>query len=458
MWTRALSGCTVLCFAVAQLQGDYNQALDLFERGDYAGAAVLFQESLRFDKDANTYFNLGNTYMRLNQWDDAIRAFKECQKLGPHGSELVGNCHFNEGVVYRTTYELEKAVKAFKRAVTARPTFERAYSVLGYTYYEMHNLQESLASYEKAISIAPKYMDVYNNMLATLAHMQLYARGVETGKTLLRHQPNDMSATIQTAVLHECAGELKEALRLLRRARSMQAEQGARGLHRMSNSYLNVAICAMFDDLVDDKIRLQKHLANLDRAFPGQGFHVLPAAFELPLERQAFEREYSHSSGGSGSLWIVKPAEAANGAGVRLLESLSNLPPEHERWLVQRYIERPLLLDGRKFDMRLFALVTNVWPLRIYLFPDGASCAAQSRVAIHQHRLDWWCAPVACRSRTACDCTIHYELGVALATKHALDEPCCQPTARAAVHAGGEAAPRLLDEQRHAEAHACQSR
>ena len=103
---------------------------------------------------------------------------------------------------------------------------------------------------------------------------------------------------------------------------------------------------------------------------------MLPAAFELPLERQAFEREYSRSSGGSGSLWIVKPAEAANGAGVRLLESLSNLPPEHERWLVQRYIERPLLLDGRKFDLRLFALVTNVWPLRIYLFPDGASCAA----------------------------------------------------------------------------------
>jgi hypothetical protein len=260
--------------------------------------------------------------------------------------------------------------------VKARPTFERAYSVLGYTYYEMHNLQESLASYEKAISIAPKYMDVYNNMMATLAHMEMYARGVETGKTLLKHQPDDMSATIQTAVMHECAGELKEALRLLRRALSIQAEQGARGLHRMSNSYLNVAICAAFDDVVDDKIRLQKHLANLDQAFPGNGFDVLPEAFELPLERQAFEHEYARSSGGSGSLWIVKPAEAANGAGVRLLESLADLPSERERWLVQRYIERPLLLDGRKFDMRLFALVTNVWPLRIYLFPDGASGVA----------------------------------------------------------------------------------
>ena len=65
--------------------------------------------------------------------------------------------------------------------------------------------------------------------------------------------------------------------------------------------------------------------------------------------------------------------------GVRLLESLADLPSPEERWLAQRYIDDPLLLNGKKFDMRLFVLVTNIWPLRLYLFPDGGLCADMCR-------------------------------------------------------------------------------
>lgn len=43
-----------------------------------------------------------------------------------------------------------------------------------------------------------------------------------------------------------------------------------------------------------------------------------------------------------------------------------------------RYLHKPYLISGNKFDLRIYVYVTSFEPLRIYIFSDGlvrfASC------------------------------------------------------------------------------------
>jgi hypothetical protein len=47
------------------------------------------------------------------------------------------------------------------------------------------------------------------------------------------------------------------------------------------------------------------------------------------------------------------------------------LPPAPPAKIVQEYIDRPMLLDSYKFDLRVYVLVTSVMPLRAYLYEVG---------------------------------------------------------------------------------------
>lgn len=100
-------------------------------------------------------------------------------------------------------------------------------------------------------------------------------------------------------------------------------------------------------------------------------FDIMPQTFLLAKEYMNFIEEF-HRIGKDNplNLWIVKPIGKSRGKGIFIIDDISDVPLA-DTFLVQKYLTNPLLLEGYKFDMRIYVLVTSVNPLEVFLYKDG---------------------------------------------------------------------------------------
>lgn len=73
----------------------------------------------------------------------------------------------------------------------------------------------------------------------------------------------------------------------------------------------------------------------------------------------------------------MKPIGKSQGKGIFLFQNISKISDwsdnisSPEPYIVQRYIHDPLLIGNKKFDLRIYVLVTSHSPLTIYLYRSG---------------------------------------------------------------------------------------
>lgn len=116
----------------------------------------------------------------------------------------------------------------------------------------------------------------------------------------------------------------------------------------------------------------------------------VPATFSLPSDYSLFVEEFRRAP---DRTWIMKPIGKAQGKGIFLINKLTQIKKwsngynakdgpdarwktaeerkaendKTESYIVSRYVQDPLLIGGKKFDLRVYVVVTSYRPLRAFV-------------------------------------------------------------------------------------------
>lgn len=119
--------------------------------------------------------------------------------------------------------------------------------------------------------------------------------------------------------------------------------------------------------------------------FGERAYDFVPRTYFYPNESEALKREMTAKPGKPASLWIFKPCASSQGKGIFVASSLDEVPPK-QKYIASEYISRPLLINGLKFDLRLYVAITSVNPLRIYLYDEGLARFATEKYEACTHK------------------------------------------------------------------------
>ncbi len=300
--------------------------------------------------------NLGTDY------HGAVRSLREMEASRPNDFDPP----FYLAFFYSRGKQYEEAIRALHRALEINSESATAWFNLAYCRTEMNRLDEAVPLFFKARDRRNGDYPEAEILAALCCHrLGRVPRAVHLLRQTLQRHPDHPQAEFFLMRALRDLNELEEADGLASSLLDTVPTSGkaSRDLVAAFNKYdSNVW------DRADNKAQL-KTLVERDGEFS-----FYPDTFVMPDDFDAL------AASGSGSHWIAKPHALFGGHDVRVFDDPADAPRE-EGWIVQRYIADPLLVDGRKFDIRMLMLITSMDPPRAFLCREAlVRCAPKPYV------------------------------------------------------------------------------
>ena len=126
---------------------------------------------------------------------------------------------------------------------------------------------------------------------------------------------------------------------------------------------------------------MYKHYKNYHNLYKDD-YNYVPETFILPEDANYFLEKYKNiisNLSSSKIKFIVKPVGSSRGRGIRILSDKNEFKQlckisqiKHgKNYLISRYISKPHLINNKKYDLRIYVLISSLYPLKIYMYKEG---------------------------------------------------------------------------------------
>jgi tetratricopeptide (TPR) repeat protein len=301
---------------------------DLIEHETSQAQQLLADLTRALPKSVEARYLRAVSHLRRLEFEAAITHYRETLALDPKHDESLRNIGFCQLAMGDYPAALESFGHAFKTLQGAS-----ALRYIALISHRMGKLDEAIAAYERLLGSAQPTSPEIPYALQGLA-------------AALRDAGRPIAADHSTRRLIQRF--LREPVGL---ASGLVWRNNAEDFHEWSH--------------YADKARLASALTARKAKDPAGRF---PESFVLPQDRAALQAFAAGED--APRLYIVKPIRSSGGQGITVTADLS-AALDRQDVVVQRYLDRPYLIDGCKGHCRIYGLVTSAEPLRAYVYSEG---------------------------------------------------------------------------------------
>ena len=110
-------------------------------------------------------------------------------------------------------------------------------------------------------------------------------------------------------------------------------------------------------------------------------FNYMPETYYYPEHKKLIKAKFKKYRKNISNLWLIKPKNKFGGIGIFIFKSLKKI--KTNEYIITKYITNINLIHNKKYDLRLYVLVTGLRPLRIYFYKEGLVRIASEKYSLN---------------------------------------------------------------------------
>lgn len=229
----------------------------------FVSTSVLMAQS---NNEAKKLYNEGNALLKSGDYDGAIGKYNAALKLEKHEFYF-----YQRGLAERRARKVDESIASFDEALKINPKFAAGYVALAGSWFSKNDYQKAIDNYEKAIKETPTLGPAKKGLAAALVARaaELVNNGETEGalgltKRALENDPNFDKAHIIMAQAYNKDGKYNEAISAATEAlKHIKGPKGA-AYFEMGLAYRNLGNTAKAKDAFTNAKKDPTYARNAD--------------------------------------------------------------------------------------------------------------------------------------------------------------------------------------------------
>ena len=208
-------------FYYKQLPKEHVQAIELYNQGEYAKAAISFSQILVADfKDEEIYRLAINAFLQVKNYSRA----KDLSDAFPTEWKMNANDFVNAGIAYSQLGLHDEAIILYDKSIELNPNNKYTLNNKGFTLTILERFEEAIPLFDKAIKIDKTFAYSYNNRGLAKIKIGKEGEGLEDINYSLKLDATNSYTFRNLGIYHLDKGAYSKAFDLFTKAQSLDPD------------------------------------------------------------------------------------------------------------------------------------------------------------------------------------------------------------------------------------------